>query len=304
MREAPRARVDPPVFCVGNPTVGGAGKTPVAIAIARVLRAAGARPVFLTRGHGGREAGPIVVKGQGADIVGDEALLLAEVAPTVVARDRAAGGRLAASFGDAIVMDDGFQNPALAKTWSCLVVDAAAGLGNRRVTPAGPLRAPLAAHLPLADALLVVAGDEAVRAPLTGTDGLRRFEVSVSARSPVPLDGRRVLAFAGIGRPAKFFATVRRLGGELVVERAFADHHPYSEREARRLRAAAAAGGLIVVTTAKDRVRLKAGGPEARALGQDAIVIEVRAELPAALEERIRAVYAHCGPPAKTGAAP
>ncbi len=163
LAEARAARVEPyrsrlPVICIGNFTAGGGGKTPTAIAVASLLAELGARPAFLTRGYGGSSAGPILVKkGQSAEEVGDEPLLLAEAAPTVVSADRPAGAAaIEATEADIIVMDDGFQNPSLAKDLSLVVVDAAAGIGNGLIIPAGPLRAPLEAQLARADALVVI----------------------------------------------------------------------------------------------------------------------------------------------------
>src|SRR5947199_2834355 len=152
--EQPGAHAGIPVICVGNPTVGGAGKTPTALAIARLLIEAGERPYFLTRGYGGKFGGPVLVEAAHTAVqVGDEPLLLARVAPTVVAADRAAGAQLARENGaSVIVMDDGFQNPSLAKELSILVIDGARGIGNGRVLPAGPLRVPLEPQLDRADA--------------------------------------------------------------------------------------------------------------------------------------------------------
>lgn len=283
MRE-PGLRLPVPVVCIGNPTVGGAGKTPVALALADALARRGHAPVFLTRGYRGRLAGPVRVASHDAAAVGDEALLLAAQRPTVVARDRAAGGRLAATLGDVVVMDDGFQNPSLAKDVSLLVIDAAVGLGNGRVTPAGPLRAPLAAQLPFADAALVVDAREGVTAPLPDL-GISTYAVGLVPSCPVPLDGREVFAFAGIGRPQKFFASVAALGATVVRCRAFGDHEPLSERTAGRL--LADAGRLLLVTTAKDRVRLLVGGPLARSIAEQAAVVEVHAVLPAALVDLV-----------------
>ena len=290
MRRAPDARLAIPVVCIGNPTVGGAGKTPVSIAVARALVAAGARPVFLTRGYGGKAAAPRIVAGQSASEVGDEPLLLAAVAPTVVSPDRAAGGRLAAMLGDVVVMDDGFQNPGLAKSWSAMVIDAAVGLGNGAVTPAGPLRAPLAAHLG-ADAWLVVTGDDRVRAALPATLPARAVhEVRLVAAAPEPLDAWPVLAFAGIGRPQKFFASVQALGGHIGERHSFADHHHYSEADAERITARAAALGARPVTTAKDHVRLAAAGAAGRRLAEAALVVTVEAVLPPAVVDQVTAL--------------
>lgn len=296
MRRPPQAHVAVPVLCIGNPTVGGAGKTPVALAVADVLRAGGVRPVFLTRGYGGRLHGPVQVADHTAAEVGDEALLLAAAAPTVVARDRAAGGRFAARLGDVVIMDDGFQNPRLAKSWSALVVDAAVGLGNGRVTPAGPMRAPFAAHAARADALVLVDAGEGLRAPVPAPAHLPIFRARLVPQAPVPLDGTAVVAFAGIGRPEKFFASLAALGAVVVDRHAFADHHVYREAEARRL-LAAAHGGVRLATTGKDAVRLAGGGPAARALAEAAVVVDVRAELDAPLVAAVRTAAARPASP-------
>ncbi|WP_420394648.1 tetraacyldisaccharide 4'-kinase [Acuticoccus sp.] len=281
----PRERLAIPVVCIGNPTVGGAGKTPVAIAVARTLAEVGRSPVFLTRGYGGSMRGPVLVAGHDASEVGDEAVLLAAAAPTVVSADRAAGGRLASRHGDVVVMDDGFQNPQLAKDWSALLIDATVGLGNRRVTPAGPLRAPLRAQAARADAVVVVEGDDPDRAPLPMLP-LPTFRVHLRASCDVALEGQSVTAFAGIGRPDKFFASVAALGADVVATRAFADHQPYTERQAGALLASAGQP----VTTRKDVVRLAAGGPLARRLAEVAAVVDVVAVLDPALVEAVRRV--------------
>src|SRR5205814_1648329 len=172
----PGTRADVPVICLGNLTVGGAGKTPAAIAVARLLIAAGEKPMFLTRGYGGSIARPVAVTAQhSAAEVGDEPLLLARVAPTVVARDRAAGARLAKENGaSVIVMDDGFQNPCLAKDLSILVIDGTRGIGNARIIPAGPLRAPLEPQLERAQAILIV-GEAKGASPLAIAARARRL---------------------------------------------------------------------------------------------------------------------------------
>jgi tetraacyldisaccharide 4'-kinase len=254
------ARAGVPVICVGNPTVGGAGKTPTAIAIARLLIAAGAKPMFVTRGYGGRLAGPVAVEPTHTAVqVGDEPLLLARVAPTIVAEDRVAGARLAEARGaSVIVMDDGFQNPALTKDLSLLVVDAR-GVGNGRVLPAGPLRAALAPQLDRASALLSV-GDGT--AAVESAARARALPVFRGHLEPDPaalasLRGRPVLAFAGIGNPEKFFATISAAGIEAPARRSFGDHHRYSVSEARALLREAERGKLQLLTTEKDLARLK-----------------------------------------------
>jgi tetraacyldisaccharide 4'-kinase len=270
-----------PVICVGDPTLGGAGKTPAAIALAKLLVAAGERPCLITRGYGGRERGPLLVDPavDRADAVGDEALLLARAAPTVVAADRVAGARFAAqSKPTVLVLDDGFQNPALKKDFSLLVIDGVSGIGNGRVFPAGPLRAPLAAQLAKAQALVCNgkgSAGEAVAA-LAKKKNIPAFTAKIvpAQAAAQKLKGRRVLAFAGIGRPEKFFRTLADIGSVVVEQRAFPDHHPYSPREAEELLAAANAGGLVLVTTEKDQARI-ARKPELAALHAASVVLPI-----------------------------
>jgi tetraacyldisaccharide 4'-kinase len=261
--DRPGVQAPVPVICIGNLTLGGAGKTPTAIHVAGVLRNMGWSPAFLTRGYGGALAGPIPVDParHGFREVGDEALLLARHAPTILSRRRPQGATLAASLGaNVIVMDDGLQNSALSKDLTVAVFDAAAGTGNGLVFPAGPLRAPLEAQWARIDAaLLIGAGDhvhaiaeEAARRALPVLSGTLRADGALAAS----IRGRRVLAFAGIGRPEKFFATLREIGAEPVETRSFPDHHAYSERDLAELLDAAAARELVPVTTEKDSVRL------------------------------------------------
>jgi tetraacyldisaccharide 4'-kinase len=251
-----------PVICIGDPTVGGAGKTPTAIAVAKLLRTKGETPFFLTRGYGGRATGPLVIDpaSHSAEQVGDEPLLLAASAPVVVSADRVAGAQLAAKSGaSVIVMDDGFQNPALAKDVSLLVIDAASGVGNNLVFPAGPLRAPLGTQINRAQGIVLIgagdAGEEiARRAVAKGKVVLRgRIEPDVSALGPV----REVFAFAGIGRPEKFFSTLESSGCTVVERRAFPDHHVFSVAEARELLDFARLENLVLVTTEKDLARMR-----------------------------------------------
>jgi tetraacyldisaccharide 4'-kinase len=247
-----------PVICIGNLVAGGAGKTPTALAVAERLAALGRRPVFLTRGYGGSEAGPLLVDPARHDAaaVGDEALLLARHRPTVVARRRPAGAVLArASGADVVVMDDGFQNPSLTNTFSLLVIDGEQGLGNGRVLPAGPLREPAAEGLARAQAVVLIGpANQDLRRRLAGR------ELLAARLEPLgeSLAGRRVLAFAGIGRPEKFFATVAGLGAALVERRGFPDHHRYRPAELAALRQAAQAADAELITTEKDWLRLSA----------------------------------------------
>lgn len=270
-----------PVICVGDPTLGGAGKTPTAIALTKLLLAAGERPCLITRGYGGRERGPRLVDPavDGANAVGDEALLLARAAPTVVAADRVAGARFAARVKPTVlVLDDGFQNPALAKDFSLLVIDGASGIGNGREFPAGPLRAPLAAQFAKAQALVCIgkgAAGEAVAA-LAAEKGIPSFAVKIvpEPHAARKLTGRRVLAFAGIGRPEKFFCTLADIGAEVVECRTLPDHHSYSSQEARDLIATAKTRDLVLVTTEKDQARI-ARAPELAALHAASLVLPI-----------------------------
>lgn len=248
-----------PVVCVGNFVAGGAGKTPVAISILKLLAERGRLPHALTRGYGGRLSGPVQVSpdAHDADAVGDEALLLARVAPTWVARARPVGaGAAVANGAKAIVMDDGFQNPTLLKTLSLLVIDGPYGLGNGRVLPAGPLREPLDAALQRANAVVLIG--EARQ----GLVSVLEKRVPVLRAELLPGDdgeslrGARVLAFAGIGRPEKFFDSLRCLGVELVGARSFADHHRYHDGEIVALKQEAERLEARLVTTEKDYVRL------------------------------------------------
>lgn len=258
------ARASVPVICVGNLTLGGAGKTPAALAIANLLAQQGEQPFFLTRGYGGALAGPVKVDPavHSAADVGDEPLLLARQAPTVVAHDRAAGAMLAAAEGaDVIVMDDGLQNPSLEKDIAIAVVDARRGIGNGQVFPAGPLRAPLPAQLGQVDALLVV-GERPQRATdIVGKARGRNIPVvqgqlRLDATALKAIGRKKVLAFAGIGDPEKFFSALAAADIEAAIEESFPDHHYYSEDDAHRLIARADERALTLVTTEKDFVRL------------------------------------------------
>jgi tetraacyldisaccharide 4'-kinase len=274
-----------PVFCVGNYHVGGAGKTPTVLALARLLRDLGETPVVLSRGYGGKLRGPVRVdpiRHSAAD-VGDEPLMMAASLPVVVSRERADGVPLARAQGaSVIVMDDGFQNPSVAKDVSLIVIDSDRGLGNGRVIPAGPLRAPLRPQLARTDALVVVgqgAAAEAVAADITARGKpVLRARLTPSEASVASIGGKRVLAFAGIGDPVRFFATLRASGIEVVRERAFADHHPFSQSEIEVLIAEAKREALTLVTTEKDFARLRAGGEVpgwARAIVPFAVTLEL-----------------------------
>ena len=256
-----------PVLCVGNYHTGGAGKTPTVLALTRLLRDLGEMPVVLSRGYGGRLRGPVMVdpaRHAAAD-VGDEPLMLAATVPVAVARDRLNGVALARSQGASVIlMDDGFQNPAIAKDASLIVIDSDRGVGNACVFPAGPLRAPLHQQLARTDALVVIGNGAAANAVAAGIAALGRPVLSAHLKPPdaslAALAARRVLAFAGIGDPGRFFRTLRASGIEVVRERAFADHHPFSQGEIEALIAEAAREGLTPVTTEKDLARLRTAG--------------------------------------------
>ena len=276
----PGAAAGIPVICIGNLTMGGAGKTPAAMLVVQLLQQAGKRPFVLSRGYGGRLAGPIEVDAQahGAADVGDEPLLLARVGPTVVARDRAAGAQAARTAGaDIIVMDDGFQNPSLKKDLSLVVVDGRSGIGNGRMFPAGPLRAPLAAQLECASALLVIGEPSGAEAVLAAARGLPVFHghLEPDAQAVTALRPHKALAFAGIGDPEKFFGTLAEAGIDVRARQAFPDHHRYSAAEATDLIAQAEREGLTLVTTEKDLARLK-GEPQLETLARQARALPVR----------------------------
>ena len=245
-----------PVLCVGNFTLGGAGKTPAAMWLAKMLEYADEKPFCLSGGYGGSLAGPQRVdpKLDGAAQVGDEALLLARVAPTIVAHDRMAGAEAARVAGATIVvMDDGLQNASLAKDFTLAVIDGRRGIGNGRVFPAGPLRAPLAAQLAKTDALLVVGDGEIGMKP-----GLPMFRGRLvpDAAAVTALKARSVLAFAGIGDPEKFFATAEAAGMTVAQRQPFPDHHRFTAEEAADLIMRAEHDGLALLTTEKDRARM------------------------------------------------
>lgn len=277
------SRADLPVICIGNFTAGGAGKTPAALAVAEILDSAGESPAFLTRGYGGSLRGPVQVQPHHTSReVGDEPILLASMAPTIVSADRPAGARLAHGIGATVViMDDGLQNPSVQKDCPIAIVDGATGIGNGLPLPSGPLRAPMHAQWPAVEAVLVIgrgaAGDDVARQ--AALKGKRVFKGHL-APDPLLADklkGQRVLAFAGIGRPEKFFETLRHCGAIVEEARAFPDHHPYNAHDLDTLRRLARARGLQAVTTEKDFVRI--AGLRNAGNWEDLLVLPVRLQL-------------------------
>jgi len=247
-----------PVICVGNATVGGAGKTTVTLDLARRLVARGWGVHVLLRGYGGSARGLHWVEpDEPASVVGDEALLHAAVAPTWICADRKRGAQaLVAACAEVVLMDDGLQNPGVQKRLSLLVLDGASGFGNGHVFPAGPLREPVAAAARRCKAVVLIGPD--------ATGALARLPHSLPVHRahlvPGPeaasLTGRRVLGFAGIAMPGKFFATLAEVGADVVARRAFSDHHPYTQAQLDALLAEAERLDALPVTTAKDAVRL------------------------------------------------
>jgi len=274
----PSINVGLPVICVGNLTVGGTGKTPVVTYLTERLVRDGKAVHVLSRGYGGSVKGPHRVdpRKDSAAMVGDEPLLLAPFAPVWIGADRVQTAKAAKEAGaEILLMDDGFQNPDLAKDLSIIVIDAATGFGNGRIMPAGPLREPIKAGLSRASHIILI-GDMAQRAQF---DRSALPPIPITEAEIVPLRtgmdwaGLRCLAFAGIGRPEKFFATLQSLGAELVATHSFADHAPYPPALFQRLKREASQAGAQLVTTEKDAVRLPA---EARG---DVLALPVRLEV-------------------------
>lgn len=285
-----------PVICIGNFTAGGAGKTPLAIFIANQLGSLGHAAAFLTRGYGGTTVGPHYVDPtiDTAREVGDEALLLARHAPVVVARNRPDGANAIESTGvDAIVMDDGLQNPSLAKDLTIAVIDAEVALGNQRVIPSGPLRAPLDFQLGLVDAIVINHSDG--EAPATGTSAQRfkfdqpTFEAQIvpTADARKDLAGTPVVAFAGIGRPEKFFSTLRAAGASLKATCSFPDHHRFSDADATRLLELGESNAARLMTTEKDWVRIDAHDGPLATLRQRVTPLPIELRLNQNDEERM-----------------
>lgn len=284
MRQTPRHSTRVPVIAIGNFTAGGAGKTPTAIAVARIATSLGFSPVIVMRGYGGSRMGPALVDVaiDTAREVGDEAIMIALTGiPVVVARDRAAGADFAvATGGDLVILDDGFQSPALAKDLSLVVVDGGYGIGNGCVLPAGPLRAPIDLQMTKADAVIVIStGGNGLAAGISErarAAGVPLLDARLQADpNALQLDEREIVAFAGIGRPEKLAEGLTARGARLRELIPFPDHYPYTEADARQLLDRVARGDLRLVTTAKDKARLM--GARTPELSKLAARIEVEA---------------------------
>ncbi len=253
-----------PVICIGNFTLGGTGKTPLSLKLAELLIQEGWYPTFLSRGYGGRNKGPLLVDKDenGAAEVGDEPLLLAATAPTVIAKNRVEGAWLIEQRStDLIIMDDGFQNPSVAKTISLLCLDSETGFGNERIFPAGPLRAPLEFQLAAADAIIITGGQNTKRAEQLRTKyKFRKPIFSGKVRPGADTDWLRekpILAFAGIAQPEKLFNTLSKAGGKVIRRIPFPDHYQYKPKDAAHLTKLALRDDLQLVTTEKDLVRIE-----------------------------------------------
>jgi tetraacyldisaccharide 4'-kinase len=280
MRTAERASAPVPVICVGNFTVGGAGKTPTAIALARAAKAMGHRPGFLSRGYGGSLDVTMLVdrSHHRADAVGDEALLLAAETMTVISRRRVEGAqRLAAEGADLIIMDDGFQSARLHLDYALLVIDTVRGIGNGHLVPGGPVRAPIAEQMRQLSAILKVGNGEAADALVrqAARAGKAIYVAAIRPHDAQALAGDTVLAYAGIADPAKFYRTVETVGGTIGKTRSFPDHHYFGEDEIQALLDDAARDGLTLVTTAKDAARLVGHPGVARTLLDRSKIVEI-----------------------------
>jgi tetraacyldisaccharide 4'-kinase len=285
--------------CVGNFTVGGTGKTPLVRHICGLLAAAGRRPVALTRGYGGRRSGPhwVDAAGDSARDVGDEALLLAQIAPTLLARKRSVGARaieMRREPGTVIVMDDGLQNFTLAKDLSIAVVDAVRGIGNGLVVPAGPLRAPFEFQLELTDAIVVNGRRDAD--PGVSEWLRRRFPgpvlrcATLAAEGAPGLRDQRVVAWAGIADPGRFFDLLHRSGARVVESVALRDHQRLGGADAERLIALAKRHDARLVTTEKDLARLRASDGACAVLARLSVALPVKLEFDAVDGERLAAL--------------
>ena len=275
-----RFRPDVPVICVGNFTVGGAGKTPTAITLARAAKAKGLKAGILSRGYGGSMDRTTLVdpSHHRAKDVGDEPLLLAREALTVISRNRVEGAkRLVSEGADLIIMDDGFQSARIETDYALVVLDTLRGLGNGFGVPSGPIRAPLGQQMRHVTALLKVGNGTAADAIVRqlARAGKPVYEATIAPRDADDLADQKVLAFAGIADPGKFYKTVQEIGADIIETRSFGDHEHLTEDQIDDLLSTAKAKGLKLVTTAKDFVRLKGHHGRAAELAKESRVIDV-----------------------------
>ncbi len=292
----PSYKASKPVICIGNFTAGGTGKTPFALALNALLKDAGHKPGFLLRGYGGTNKGPLLVEQSKyrAEEVGDEALLLAKRGPTVISADRAAGAMLLEQQDiTVIIMDDGFQNPRLHKDASIVLLDAKTGIGNGKCIPAGPLRMPFERQLGRASLLMVIGeGEQSFQQQEAARQaGIEQMRAAIRPVSADALEGERVLAFAGIGRPEKLFASLREAGADVVKTMSFPDHHYFTKDDARKILQVSEDQDLLPITTTKDYVRLDGRDEQSIArLAHVASVLEVEMKIaePDALLERLK----------------
>ncbi|MEO1066155.1 MAG: tetraacyldisaccharide 4'-kinase [Pseudomonadota bacterium] len=296
-------RAKNPVLCIGNFVAGGAGKTPAALAFADIALARGLKPVFLSRGYGGQLTGPHRVDAaeDTADAVGDEPLLLAQKAPTVIARDRPQGLAFIEAHieHDLIIMDDGFQSSTVMPDHAALVVDAKRGLGNGCVMPAGPLRAPLAVQMRYAGSLLVIRGsepDHSAVAPLESefqAAGKPVMTAQLKTKPHEAIPESPIVAFSGIGDPEKFFSGLEDHGCNVVARTSFPDHHVFAEDEASELLSVAANKGATLATTAKDAVRLKGKSGVLAELRERSVVFDAELSIDQASTHAAESIIKH-----------
>lgn len=287
-RKIPYRRAKLPVICVGNFTAGGAGKTPVVIALGKALMARGETPFVVTKGYGGSARGPLRVNPDlhTADFVGDEPMMIARSLPTIMCKDRAVGAKMALDAGASlIILDDGYQSPDIFKDISLLVVDAEVGVGNGMAIPSGPLRLSLDLQRTRADHTLLLEGASGITHESLERHGISGWHIPLKVDAGGISRQKAYFAFAGIGRPEKFFESAREAGLNIVETRAFPDHHAFTEEDALTLHEALG-GGLALLTTAKDAARFK-GTEELEALAKELHILKLDVDLPDALIDEI-----------------
>lgn len=269
--------VDIPILCIGNITAGGTGKTPTSIALLNALKHASIaqNPFFLIRGYGGAEHGPLLVdlNEHSAWDVGDEALILAKHAPTIIGGDRVASAELAIEHGaDIIIMDDGLQNPSIHKDLKFVVINGEMGFGNQKLMPAGPLRQPLAQGLAIADAFIIIGADHHNTQQHLPEDKPVLYAQLQNARNYTPDTQKPYIAFAGLGYPDKFFNFLKSSMGMNIIDTIpFGDHHPYDSQDLLKLYEQAQTQKATLLTTEKDFMRL----PEIDGITVETIPVEM-----------------------------